>query len=104
MFVLCTGDLSDHGSLVSGLTVDTRIHGVQGVIKGTALGAICVYPPKHFHATLGDTAAHSNANAGSAAAAVILNCLGNKDKKSVYRLGIDILFLDIPDSWLQSWI
>lgn len=84
--------------------MDTRIHGVQGVIKGTALGAICVYLPKHLHASLGNTAAHSNANAGSAAAAVIVYGLGNKDEKNVYRLGIDILFLDIPDSWLQSWI
>lgn len=72
-----------------------------------ALGAIYVFPPQHFHASLGTqqhTAAHSNANAGAAAAAVILKCLGNKDEKSVYRLGIDILVLDSPDSWLQSWI
>lgn len=101
---LCTrtGDLSDHESLVSELTVDppwcSRSH------KGTELGAMCAYSPKHFYASLGDTAAHDNASGSSTADAVILYCLGNKDKKSVYMFGIDTLFLDIFDLWLKSWI
>lgn len=78
--------------------MDTRTHGVQGT--GCHL---CISSPT-LSCISRDTAAHSNANAGAAAAAVILKCLGNKDEKSVYRLGIDILVLDSPDSWLQSWI
>lgn len=97
----CAGDLSDHGSLVSGLTVDTGIHGVQGLIKGRVLGAVCVFPPKHFQASLGDT---EHTTMQVPAAAVVPYCLGNKDKKNECMFHIDTLFLDISESWLKSWI
>lgn len=99
----CTGDLSDHRSLSS-----LRTHcGYQNswcsrCHKGHSTGChLCVSPEtlpciSRWHCST------QQCKCRLSSCCCFLNCLGNKDEKSVYRLGIDIL--DIPDSRVQSWI